>query len=400
MAADRTAGARRDAAGRLAGEVDRHGAAISELAWSDDGRLRRAAVRIPDGSWVTIVPGAGAPGPWGASDALHHEGRLVTRFGALDWARIDRIPPLAEPARLPPGAGTAVLNLVARLATEQGARALRYDGPYPTEQLFLALLESFRWTGADDGDPLLAFMASALAWIPAPHTHAFEPDGIYVQRRERIEKIVAGGRGYYRPDWQGVTRRTPRLVRDAAGTVRASLQLLGVVLEDHVVLDPEGAVLERPAPPPDRPGTRPFSPPLVNGLVAVVAAGSAPPLDPFIRRVAASLAFEWGPVAADFVDVAPARVRVSPRLVRALRTVLARGESRLERVGAGLAALRELAELVGDELRRRAQCALAEADAATQAAALEATSAIRGADDAAAIGGAVEALLEAADQLA
>jgi hypothetical protein len=383
---------RRDGGGRLAAELDRHGATVSELEWQSNGRLARAAVRLPDGSWVTVHPGAGAPGPWGASDELRHDHRVVTRFGALDWSRITHIPPLAEPARLPPGAGTAVLNLIARLAAEQGTSALRYDAPYPTEQLFLALLESFRWTGADVGDPLVAFMNGALAWRPAPHTRAFESDRVYVQQRERIEKIAVDGRAFYRPDWQGVGRRTPRVVRDAGDTVRASLQALGLVLEDHAVLAPDGRVLDVPEPPADPPAVHPLPDALVSGLVATVVASSAPPLAASLRRVAGRLAFEWGPVDGDLVELAPVRVRLSPKVVGALQTVLARAETRLERVGVAFAALGEVAELVGDDLRRRAQAELEGAPAAEQAAAL-------GGDpfttdgDAAEIGAAVEALL-------
>src|SRR5439155_281244 len=81
--------------------------ALSALEWSPDGRLSRASVRLPDGGWVSIEPGAGAAGPWGASDLVTRDGRPLTRLAALDWARVDRIPPLAEPARLPAGAGTA-----------------------------------------------------------------------------------------------------------------------------------------------------------------------------------------------------------------------------------------------------------------------------------------------------
>lgn len=392
MAADRTPSVRRDAAGRLTAELDRHGATVAELDWQADGRLSRAAVRIPDGSWVTVQPRSGAPGPWGASDELRHGARVVTRFGALDWSRITHIPPLAEPARLPPGAGTAVLNLIARLAAEQGASRLRYEAPYPTEQLFLALLESFRWMGQDVADPLLAFMSGALTWTPAPHTRAFESDRVYVQRRDRIEKIAVEGRAFYRPDWQGVGRRAARVVRDAGGTVRASLQALGVVLEDHVVLAPDGGVLDVPQPLTDAPAVQPLPVALVTGLVATVVASSAPPLAATIRRVAGRLAFEWGPVAADLVEITPARVRLSPKLMRALRTVLARADTRLERVGAAFAALGEAADLVGDALRRRAQAELERAPAAEQAAALEAQS-VNVDGNAAAIGEAVEALL-------
>jgi hypothetical protein len=399
VAADRTPTVRRDAAGRLAAEMDRHGAPVSELTWTADGRLERAAVRIPDGSWISVHPGAGAAGPWGASDELRHGAQRLTPFAALDWTRIDRIPPLAEPARLPPGAGTAVLNLLARLAAEQGVGTLRYEGPYPTEQLFLALLESFRWTGDAGADPLAAFMAGGLAWTPAPHARAFEAGGVYVQRRARVEKIVLGGRVFYRPDWQGVGRRTARVVRDDGDTVRASLQVLGVVLEDQVVLDREGAVLALPPPPADPPAHEPLPAALVRGLTAAVVAASAPALAGAIRRAAAELAFEWGPVPADLVASTPAAVRLSPRLLRALRAVAERAGTRGERLGAALAALGAAADLVGDELRRRAQAALARADAEAQAAALRETGG-PGAADGAAIAAAVEALLAAADQLA
>jgi YD repeat-containing protein len=394
VAADRSPSLRRDAAGRLVAELDRHDTVVTELDWHTDGRLARAAIRIPDGSWVTVHPGAGAAGPWGASDELRHDARVVTRFGALEWSSITHIPPLAEPARLPPGAGTAVLNLIARLAAEQGATTLRYDGPYPTEQLFLALLESFRWR-AGVADPLLAFMSGALAWEPAPHTRAFESERVYVQHRERIEKICVDGRAFYRPDWQGVGRRTPRVVRDAAGTVRASLQALGVVLEDHAVLADDGSVLDMPPPSPDPPEVDRLPYAVVRGLVAAVVASSAPPLGASLREVAVLLTFEWGPVAGDFVEFADARVRLSPKLRRALATMLARTQSRQERLGVGFAALGEVAELVGDELRRRAQAALAAASEAAQAAALAAP-AVSDDSEAAAIGEAVAALLVAA----
>jgi hypothetical protein len=399
VAADRAPTVRRDAAGRLAAEMDRHGAPVSELTWTADGRLERAAVRIPDGSWISVHPGAGTAGPWGASDELRHGARPLTPFAALDWARIDRIPPLAEPARLPPGAGTAVLNLLARLAAEQGVGTLRYEGPYPTEQLFLALLESFCWTGDAGADPLAAFMAGGLAWTPAPHARAFEAGGVYVQRRARVEKVVLGGRVFYRPDWQGVGRRTARVVRDDGDTVRASLQVLGVVLEDQVVLDREGAVLALPPPPADPPAHQPLPGAVVRGLTASVVAASAPALAGAIRRAAAEVTFEWGPVPADLVASTPGAVRLSPRLLRALRAVAERAGTRGERLGATLAALGAAADLVGDELRRRAQAALARADADAQAAALRETGG-PGAADGAAIAAAVEALLAAADQLA
>jgi len=361
---------RRDAAGRPAGEQDRHGAPLSALEWSPDGRLGRAAVRLPDGAWVAIEPGAGAPGPWGASDGLTLDGRPLTRLAAVDWTRVDRIPPLAEPARLPAGAGTALFNLLARLAIEQGVSVLRYDAPYPTEALFLALLESFRYVPADAGDPIAAFARGELTWTPAPHDVAIERGGVWVQRRARIEKIVVGGRAYYRPDWQGVRRLAPRAVRDAGDTVRASLVALGRVLEDHLVLAADGGVIAVPTPAADPPEIAPLAPGVVAGLVATVVATSAAPLAPWIAGAARDVAFEWGPVEADLVEARGSRVRLSHRLRRALADAL-RGRARADALAAGLAMLREAADLIADSLRARAQAALAAEPTDVQAAALE-----------------------------
>src|SRR6266446_345201 len=139
VAADATR-MRRDAAGRPAGEQDRHGSALSALEWSPDGRLSRASVRLPD------------------------------------------------------GAGTAIFNLLARLAAEQGVAVLRYDAPYPTEALFLALLESFRYVPEEAPHPMDAFARGELGWAPAPHDVAIEAGGVWVQRRERVEKVFCARR--------------------------------------------------------------------------------------------------------------------------------------------------------------------------------------------------------------
>ena len=104
--------------------VDRRGTLVAMLHRSATGSLESAWVRIPDGSWLGIEPRATREAPWGWSDRLWHaaepssgawRGTPLTVFEALDWTRIDRIPALGEPARLPRGDGTAVLNLIAAL---------------------------------------------------------------------------------------------------------------------------------------------------------------------------------------------------------------------------------------------------------------------------------------------
>ena len=164
---------------------DRRGRPSAVVVWRPDGALLTASVRIPDGSWVSIEPRAGHHPPWGPIDRLWHGADAdvrttsLTVFGAIDWARITTIPPLAEPARLPPGAGTASLNLIATLAQEQRIEHLTYRGPYPTEALFLALLECFRPEPAAD-DPLRHFMTNDLAWTPEPFSPSFD-ETAYVQ---------------------------------------------------------------------------------------------------------------------------------------------------------------------------------------------------------------------------
>jgi hypothetical protein len=389
----------RDDHGRRVAEHDRHGEPLARLAWTPEGRLDEASVRLPDGSWLVVRPRAAHDPRWGVSDLLQHGDRPLTHCAAVEWDHVDAIPPLAEPARLPPGGGTAVLNLIAALAADQGRAALAYRGPYPTEQLFLALLESFRWTSDEPvDDPLTAFMAGGLEWTPAPHARALAPGGVYVQARDRIEKLAWGGRAYYRADWQGVRRHTTHRVHDAGGHVYGSLWALDTRLEDHLELTPDGRVLTAALPPPDPAPRRALSPAVAAGVVAVVVAASAPPLAASIRTVAAGLALEWAPLSGEIAVVTDTSADVSARFGRALATRLADAGSRAAQVRLGFMALTELALAVGDALRARAQAHLAAASPSAQAAAFE-RSPVDAAARAREIGEAVEALLEEAAQL-
>lgn len=342
---------------RLA-ERDREGRLLAELGWGHDGALRRAALRIPDGSWIEVEPRAAIDARWGMSDRVWHAGTPLTLFAAVDWARIDTVPPLAEPAKLPPGAGTAILNLIAALAADQDRSRLAYRGPYPTEHLFLALLESFRYVPAGP-DPLAAFMANALDWSPAPHERLLSPEGVWVQLRDRVEKVAWQGRMYYRPLWQGVARRSPRRVRDTGGGVTCSLWLLDTAVEDHLRLGVDGSLVEVLAVPPPDAAVTPLPASLVSGLGTVVASGCVPILAPFVAEAVRELTLEWGPVDRDLVGVDGRRVRLSNRVPPIAGARLAAAPGREARARLALTLLVELADLVGDDLRRRAQAAVA-----------------------------------------
>ncbi len=344
-------------------ELDRRGAPLAALRWSAEA-LVTAWVRVPDGSWLVIEPRATVQAPWGLSDRLRQaervgaDGRPLTELEALEWGQIDRIPTLAAPGALPLGGGTAVLNLIAALAVDQRRSALPYRGPYPTEQLFLSLLEAFRYE-TEAADPLAAFMSGGVLWTPAPHERLLTPEGAWLQLRERVEKVVWRGRAYYRADWPGVARHAPRRVHDAEDGVRCSLWALGAALEEHLVLTPEGTVVRVVEPPPQPDTVRPLPSTVNAGIGTVVAAGSAPPLAPFIRDAAAALALEWGPVAGDLVDVGAEEARLSTLLRRRLVDQLRAAVGPTLRAMLALTALTELALLLGDTLRVRAQARLA-----------------------------------------
>ncbi len=123
---------------------DRDGTCWFTLEWSDR-RLRSATLRLPDGSEIHIRPEARQHPVLGLCDSVIVNGRQRTFFTTVDWAEPGFIPAMDAPGTLPPGAGSAIMNLLAHLAK----KALRYKGPYPTAALFDTLGFAFQ----HEGDP-------------------------------------------------------------------------------------------------------------------------------------------------------------------------------------------------------------------------------------------------------
>jgi len=193
-------------------QFDRHGHLIAACRWSAEGALDWARCRAADGRWIGVEPGAIEHPAWGRSDRVWlldgedpwHPVEPLTVFRSLDWARLDHIPPLAEPRRLPPGAGSAVLNLVASLMKDQGVARVRYRGPFASEQLFTTLLECFRY---DPGQalPLERFLADGgLDWLPAPYESHRVTAWATVQLRQDIDAALLYARTQPRFDGQRV----------------------------------------------------------------------------------------------------------------------------------------------------------------------------------------------------
>lgn len=347
-------------------QFDRRGHLVAACRWHPDGALAWAKCLLPDGRWLGIEPGAGSHPAWGRSDRIWllatdgpwRPGELVTLFQSVDYARPDFIPPLLEPRRLPPGGGTALLNLIAGLMKDHGVATVRYRGPYPTEQLFTALLECFRY---DSGEalPLERFLADgALDWRPAPfETHHVTP-GVVVQLRHEVEKVTVDGAPFLRAEWQDIRRREPRVVRSDGDRVICSLWALGGPLEDRLVLDRLGEVLEAPPGRADTTAPAPLPPVWLGALGELIARESTPALASAIASVTAGLALEWGPVPGDLLRVHGQRIRLSRRLREAGTAALTGAASPPERAEQALRFVLEVARLLGPEVRSRAQARL------------------------------------------
>jgi len=359
-------------------EFDRDGTLLTVARWDETNGLRWAKLRLPDGRWVGIEPRSADSPLWGTSDRLWllDDGAPfrpiedLGHFQAVEYTAVAAIPPLAEPHRLPPGAGTAVLNFLAGLLLAQRTPRVFYRGPYATEQLFSALLESFRYDPAAMA-PLRQFMESDLAWTPVPHERRFLPQGIYAQLRDGVEKVVFRGKAYYRRRWQSVIRSEPRVIREESDRVVCSLYALGMPVEDHLVLDADGKVVEIPETVPESGDVDPLSPAWRTALGTLLAHQSAPALAPWLGEALQALRIEWGPVNGDLLAVSGEGVILSLRLPRLFRRRLARCQTRAERLWLALALVSEVARLLGPPLRLRAQAILASLPEAAQRAALE-----------------------------
>src|ERR1700730_1956904 len=344
-------------------QFDRHGHLVAACHWELDGSLGWAACRSADGRWIGVEPGADEHPAWGPSDRVWLlDGEepwcpveRLSVFRALDWARLDHIPPLAEPRALPAGAGSAVLNLLASLMKDQGLARVRYRGPFPSEQLFTSLLESFRHDPTQ-ALPLERFLADGgLDWLPTPSESHQVAAGVTVHLRQDIDKVVADGVTFYRPEWQGVKRREPRVIREEGEPVVCSLWALGGPLEDRLTLDRSGEVLDAPpARAPEVPPA-PLAPVWNSALGDLISRESAPALGPAIMEVLRETPLEWGAVPGDLVRPWEKRIRLSARLREAAAASLHSAAPGRERAEQALRFVLEVAFDGGSEVRGRAQ---------------------------------------------
>jgi len=365
------------AARRLA-TFDRRGRLLLLLTWTAEGRLTQFKVRGLDGRFLGVMRDAAWHLGWGASDSVCVlEGepgflldRSLTLFGSVTYEDLDFLPPLDDPARLPAGAGSTVLNVLALLAQDQGKTVLRYRGPYPSERLFATLRESFRYSGepgamrerftqgAENTAVHLTMAEARVDWQPSPHERFFPAAHTCVQFREGVEKVYDRGRVYYRPDLS-VSAYALRVEREENGQVRyvAGLMILGQPLEDHLVLDASGEILGRPAAPQHWAfqGAAQLSDEWKAALVRLIAAESTPLLQSALWPVADELTLMWSPVRGELWIEADNELLLHVGMVAAYRDALAQVRSAGEGLLLAARFVSELARLIGPSVCARAQ---------------------------------------------
>ncbi len=256
---------------RSEGLTDRIGFTWAELTWNGD-TLERLAV-----PGATVICERVQDDLLGDAHAIVGD-RELTRISAIDWARPTEIPAIAAPGRLPPGAGGAIMNVLAILAERAGVASLHYAGPYPTNALWRTLSRSFRTTGTEvsfsehliDRMICLARDPIPIEFTPAPHQRIAISGG-HVELRGRLERAVIDGVSY-EPDGSPAVLSAVELPEEIGP--RAELWFGDRRYAEIARFLADGTVIVGPNPPPVCTSTvigQSFPPALVGALAELVS---------------------------------------------------------------------------------------------------------------------------------
>ena len=220
-------------------------------------------------------------------------GEPLTAMSAVDLDRPEEIPVIAEPGKLPPGAGALLLNLIA----ERAPHPLRYAGPYPTPALYRALVRSFR-ASADEATFCDDVLERALRlardpvpvdFTPAPHVRVEFSCG-FTELRDGVERAVVDGISY-EPDGP-----LSRLIEH-----RAELWF-GATRYAHVAtFSDAGLLVDGPHPIPASTSDvigREFPPPLRAAIAELIADAVPAPLTVAARDIVTRRTITWEDLGA------------------------------------------------------------------------------------------------------
>jgi len=273
---------------RLIRVIDRTGTVHAELVWGPDDQLRRLEVT------GAVVDGAVVHHPLlGAAHAVGD-----TAMTAMSWSRPTEIPAIAEPGRLPLGAGAAILNTIATLAQRAGISGLRYAGPYPTGALWRTLARSFGCAAREaeftrealERALRVAREPIAIDFVPAPHERIAIAGG-FVELREAVERAVIDGVAY---EPGGSPARL-------AGGLHCEIWFGDALYARVATLAPDGSLLDGPHPIPPCSSQvigREFPLALRAAIAELVADAVAAPLAAEARALCTALPLRWADLGA------------------------------------------------------------------------------------------------------
>lgn len=292
---------------------DRHGVLVARIeggrAWVRGAPDRELTVEPP-------APGEAEHPLFGRCARLVSGGELRSLMGEVRWAAPRAIPPVAEPARLPPLTGTCVLNLLAHCAQAAGVAGLYYEGPYPTPALFQSLRQSFTPLGDE-----AAFTARAeelllaprperapVQFLPAPFERWWPAPRLGLQAREHIERVFIDGAGFERSPT--AIRRLVEHGADGEGGPRLAAELWfgDTRWATLAELTLDGEVRRGPSPPP------PIDDPIVGqelplglrrALAQLIADAVPAPVAPLVEPILERSVIRWGDAGASTVRGEP-----------------------------------------------------------------------------------------------
>ncbi|MGE0869240.1 MAG: hypothetical protein AB7P03_11780 [Kofleriaceae bacterium] len=276
---------------RLVRIVDRTSAVQAQLDWDGDQLVR---LEVPG----AVVTGERIDDPLlGEAHSIEGLSGTRTAMTALDWRRPARIPAVAAPSKIPPGAGAAILNVIAVLAQRARITSLRYAGPYPTSQLWRALGRSFVTSGREDAftagalDRALRLARDEIAidFHPAPHERIAIARG-HVELRAGVERVVIDSVAYE-------PSGSPARLVDGRAEV-----WFGDSRWAHVAtISPTGELLDGPHPIPPCTSDvigREFPAPLRDAIAEMVSDAVIEPLKRDARSMIANRPMRWADLGA------------------------------------------------------------------------------------------------------
>lgn len=320
---------------RLTEIIDRRGFVHARIAWDGDNLVElRVAGAIVRGE-IVDDPLLGRAHPIATL-----AGEVRTTMSAIDWARPTEIPAIAAPGAIPPGAGGAIMNVLAILAQRTGVTELRYAGPYPTHALFSTLARSFRTTTSVDAfTSEFADRAARVArdpmpavFMPAPHERVAivrstdQPVRGVVELRDGLERATVDGVVYARG--HGVARLVDhRLDESSPDRVRAEVWFADELHAHIATFARDGELLEGPSPVPacesDVLG-KAFPPEMIAALAELIAELVPGPLARDAPQVLLSHPLRWADLGARAAAIVGSELHVHAALWRLAQRGLAR----------------------------------------------------------------------------